>query len=1468
MFVMILLGFFFLQFRPVQTWVSARAAKYLSQQLDTEITLGSVYFKLFSSLEIRDIMILDLQKDTLLYADRLYADLELSQLVKGNVTLEKIEVRNGNFFLKKLPDSSSNLDFIIAYFSDPDRPKRKDNKRFNVAINEVDLNGVSFQYRNFLTKEHSEGIDFSDIRIDRLYANFSGIDFKTHLLQVDINNLSFHEKSGFQVQQLRTRAVIDSTQMVFSDLLLESNRSKLANYLKLTYENFSDFSDFINRVHIEADFANTSVDSYDIAYFAPTIKRTRFSFGISGNVEGTIADFYGKQVMIQTGKATYLKGDIKVSGLPEIDNTLFDLNLSQLSTNKADLDYLIPALGAEATAPLPAEFSSLGHVNYTGMLMGNYNDFKARGALKSALGKVELDIALDLKTENKYAGRLSTSSFDLGKLLSNPSMGLVSLDATVDGQGFTLGDLHTYVDADIGAFVFKGYSYRNITVDGFIDQQKFDGLLQVDDENLMANLKGEIDFNEVLPNYSFNLDLNYAHLKNLKLYSDTLTLRGQVYSNFKGDDLNNIEGDILLKGLRIDLIDTVTTIDSILLVAEGLKEKRALSIRSDVLDASVRGDFNLSSFGNYFKSIAQHYIPSWKEPLEHFDEQLFEFTLLLKDATPIMKILAPNIRIPDTAFLRGKFSTRDSMANVNGFIPLLEIGEMRITNIILDETALSRSLNLMITADRWDITDSLYIRNINIANILTDDSLRFNVKLSDVDAKNQLDLNGLIAFKENESAKLSLLPSNIVINRINWELDEQVNFDFKQEQIEISGFELKNEDQRILIDGLISGREEDEIEAKFQNFSLETFAGLTNPLGIELKGVLNGDLKVFSILKNPYISTNLNAKDIYYNETEIGDLDLLADMDPETELVNMDLSIKRRDTETLKIIGTYNALQSTDNLNLAIHLEESELIIFEPFLRQLVSDLSGRVTADINVRGALADPVISGTCKLNNASFTVIYLQTRYRVDQEVSVENSVIKLENLALLDENEHRATANGTVDMRSPSDPTMDVVVKAANFMVLNTTSKDNALYYGKAYGSGTFQFKGPTSDMDIDITATTEDGTIFNIPLNASGTVSDNDFITFIAKDSTITSTKSSYFDGLTMRLNLAVTRNAQVNIFTDLGQLTGTGEGNISMNITSLGDFEMFGDYSIAQGKFDFTARDFINKIFEISRGGTIRWTGNPAEASINLIAVYEVRTSVRPLYVAAGRAGTDQRVQAQAEMHLSGSLLHPEIGFSIDFPIDSYVKDELQNYFSDANNVNQQALSLIVRRSFAPGTGTDLTAELNSTVFSAGTELAFNQLNNIVSQSLNLNFVDFNIRSFNEASASIRLLNNRLFLTGGLTDRRGELNDLNVFSNQIASDVEALYLLRRNGNLLLRASNRLNNRNFLNPNDEYVSAIGLVHRQEFDTFNEFFRRMFLITRKKKEEDGETETIPSINTSPVGIPMEPSVTKPVTNGSKN
>jgi len=1427
---------FSLKLKPVQNFIAHKASNYLSKELQTKIQLESIYFKPFSSIEIKKFYIEDQKQDTLLYFDEFQAQLDLRSIWNSELTMNDLIVRNGKISIKKNLDSTTNFTFIQDYFAPKKKSKTKPEKKFDFYLPDATLDNIDFRYINYFSTGEVEGINFNDLHIYALSGKLDEIDYVNHIIQTSAHNLTFREKSGVFVKNLTAKATVDSNRMEFAQLNLELNTSYLRDYVLLEYPDFSAFSDFVHQVSVKGNLKNSRITSKDIAFFAPQVNVTSFDVLVNGNFTGKVDDLQAKQVQIRTGKQTWLQGDVSIKGLPDIEQTLFDMDLSRLISTRKDLEGLVADLSGKGLFELPVIFDRFGKLSYQGRITGFYNDFITKGIFKTNLGEVIADVNLKLKGNGEYSGELLTNNFNLAGLLQNDQLGFVSMRANAKGEGFTLKDLQEDLQATIQFFDFKGYRYQNISVDGTLVEQNFSGKINVNDENLKADFDGNLNLNKDLPIYSFDAQVAKVNLNKLNFTKDTLILSGNIESDFAGDNLNNIIGRLFVSDLSIQKTGYSTLVDSFLVSAEGSGDERTLAIQSNIIDATINGEFDLNTFPSYFKSVAKRYLPSWNTEIVQGGPQEFDMELVVKDFEPLSMIFAPDVTIPEEAIITGQFSSENKTASLNGFIPIITYKGIKANNLIFDQTTNDQYLNVFVTSDRVNITDSLYINNVNFANILRNDSLNFNIKLSDQDDINQLDLNGLIEFDQNASIQLSLLPSDVIINREEWRIQEKVRFGFGDGKASIDGLELTQGDQLVKINGIISNKEDDVLTINFQDFSLKTLNPLSQPAGIEMAGLMNGEVEVRSLLKNPFIQSDITAKGIEYNQTAIGDLVLKADLDQTSKLVNLIAEIRNEGTQSLFVKGTYNAVQEENSLKLAMRLNDSEIILFEPFLRKLVSDLSGTATADLFVTGTPFNPRINGKARLKNAGLVVNYLRTPYVIDDEVQIENSTILLKDLVITDRNDHKATANGTVDMSTPLNPTINIEIRADNFMVLNTTARDNPLYYGLAYGTGNFSFQGPTDNMNINIQARTNEGTTINIPLNAAGTITDRDFITFVAKDSSIVPPKTSYFQGLTMTMDLSVNPDAKINIFTDLGKLSGNGEGLISMNITSLGDFEMFGDYAIQEGEFEFTAQDFINKIFEINRGGSIRWTGNPTEALINLTAIYQVRTSVQPLYAAAGRSGSDQRIMAQAEMILNGNLLHPEISFGIDFPTDSYVKDELQSYLSDANNVNQQALSLIVRRSFAPGTGTDLTRELNTTVFSAGTELAFNQLNNIISQSLNLNFVDFNIRSFNEASASIRLLNDRLILTGGVTDRRGQLNDFNVFGKDVASDVEALYLIRKNGNLLFRASNRLSNRNFLNPEDEYVSAFGLVYRQEFDTFGEFFRRMLSFKRRRPAVD--------------------------------
>jgi hypothetical protein len=413
------------------------------------------------------------------------------------------------------------------------------------------------------------------------------------------------------------------------------------------------------------------------------------------------------------------------------------------------------------------------------------------------------------------------------------------------------------------------------------------------------------------------------------------------------------------------------------------------------------------------------------------------------------------------------------------------------------------------------------------------------------------------------------------------------------------------------------------------------------------------------------------------------------------------------------------------------------------------------------------------------------------------------------------------------------------------------------------------------MSIDIKAKTEAGTVFNIPLNTSSVAEDYDFIKFVShKDTSKVDNKVRAFNGITLNFDLTVDEKTIVKITTNYGKLEGNGvANNLKLNISSLGDFEMFGDFLITTGKFEFIAKDVISKNFQVTQGGTIRWTGNPNNAEINMKAIYEVRTDISKLYSAAGLVSPtgQQQVLVQADLLLTKSLLQPIIDFDFEFPTDPSIKDNLGTYLTDYNNRSQQALSIIIRRQFAPGTGgNDLTQQTLQTAGEAVSEFAFNKLNTVISQSNAIKSLDLNIRSFNDASASLRLFKERFVLSGSLysTTANSDLftsNNTSLFNSNfstLSKDFSAQYLITKNGNLTARYAYRLLNNATLNTFDQqltaqYVNGLGLVYQRDFDTFSEFFKNLLRKGSGKKKP-----------VTPLPVPSTTPATTPNTAGGSN
>ncbi|TKC65022.1 translocation/assembly module TamB [Pedobacter hiemivivus] len=1427
----------------MQTYVAKKAAAYLSNELNTTVSLSSIYIKPFTSVVIEDLLVLDQQKDTILNTPKFIVSINQFSLKQRIIAINTVQINKGSFFLKSFKDRSTNLDFIIDYFDSGPKTVKKKKKPYQISFDRIILNNFSFKYKNFRRDTIMKGINFDDVALSNLNGIFEGFNTKEHILQTHIKDLTFREKSGFYLKNLTALTTVDTNNIELKNMMLVTNRTRLTDYFQMRFKTFEDFNDYFNKIRMKANFVDSHISSHDISYFTSELDQMNLDIDIDGQVTGLVNHLKAKKLTVKAGKATYIKGDFVLKGLPNLNETFMDMKVDMAGTNKADLDEIVTDITGKKAKVIPTIIDKFGNINFNGSFTGFKNDFIAYGEFKTKLGRAVSDVnmKIDKKGIPSYTGSVKTYDFNLGNLINEKTLGRITASLNVKGRGTEINSLSEKLNGDIDYIDFNNYRYRNVKIDGTFDKKYFDGSLKINDKNVQLVFDGGVNLNPKLPVFNFKATIKNAKLRALKIYKDSLKIDAVFSTNFSGSNLDNIQGYLRLQEIKLDNVKGIYNIDSVELRASGVGKERSLAVKSDILDASIKGQYDLNTLPSYYKTLAKRYIPSLKTDIVKFKDQIFQFNLNIKRFEPVAQLLVPGLEIEDQAIFVGNFDSPNNTATLNGFIKKLKYNGVVVNNIIIDENTSTNQLQAIITSDRVDLNDSLYIKNVNISNILRNDSLSLNVKLSNEDDVNQLDLNGLIEFSNDTTARVSILPSILKVNNEEWKIQEKVSISFQDGKTEIRNFDLNHENQFITVDGTLSSDPKDLVLVGFKDFSLTTLNPFVKALGLKISGNVNGETTLANILKSPEIHDNLKIDSLVFNDTYIGSLTDTSSYDKAKNMANIFTNIVTADRETLRATGKLDLEKK--EIDLGIKLDKTELVILAPFVKHLVSDLKGNVSADLTVKGPFEKPEIKGSLSLDEATMTINYLKTRYTISDAVAVNNSVIELEDLKLLDVNGHEAIANGTVDLNNINNPRLDVNVEATNFMALNTTEKDNSLYFGQAYATGTFKFKGPTNRMYIDIDAKTEKGTVFNLPLNSSETVSSKDFITFVSKDTATYVKKQTSFEGLTMSLKLDVDANSTANIFTSLGNLSGKGNSkNLALKINSLGDFEMSGDYIIESGSFDFTAQEVINKKFSIRQGGTIRWTGNPTLAQINLKAIYALRASTTDLYSAANRdnPNPNDRVPVEVEMGLSGLLLRPDIKLDVFFPSNPAIKEEMQTYFNDDNNRNLQALSLIIRRSFAPGTGREgLGKQLTSGVASTATELLFNQFNNVLS-SLNLDFVDINIRSLSEANASFRFFENRIILNAGIVDKRTTNSDLSPIgfdSENVGGEVEVLALIKKDGTLVGKLANKPPTQqsvfNIAQSQNTNVTSFGLIYTQQFDSFKEFFQK---ITGKLRRDE--------------------------------
>jgi hypothetical protein len=903
------------------------------------------------------------------------------------------------------------------------------------------------------------------------------------------------------------------------------------------------------------------------------------------------------------------------------------------------------------------------------------------------------------------------------------------------------------------------------------------------------------------------------------------------------------------------------------LLASRNADQHTLQLRSDVADANLQGIFTISSLPHAIQDMVAIMLPSLqhtpseeKIPDVHQQKQ-FMFDLRLKDSHAITELLLPDIAAAPGTVVEGDFNIQSANFNIKLNTPSLTLYGFKFTDFKGMGSALNRSFSFRSSSKKLGLGDDMQADLFSLNATVARDTLAFELELANSDtAHHRADLNGVFVFQEHR-LNMHLSPSELVINDKKWEIANDNLFVLDSASLHVNQFALKNENEEIRINGAL-GLDEDaspaynQLQAEVNSFDLKELDWILNPLGVNLGGVVDGSAVLSGYIARPGFSSNISIRPFAFNGDTIGDANISSAYTFGQDFLSVVTTMGKGQVKTIQAQGKYWLNRPGQELDLQVDFQKTYLQKFARYFDDFAKDLRGIASGSLHLGGSFSALDVSGSVFLQKTSFGVEYLNTSYNFSDTIKFQRDAILFDKIRLNDKFGNVALVSGSLKHKHFDDFVFDVTMLPSRFQCLNTSSTMNSLYYGNAIASGLITVTGPLDTLVMNVNLKSDKGTKIFIPLANPEEVSQHNFISFIVHDTTSAS-KQIYreqLSGLQLNMEFEATTDAELQIIFDskIGDvIKGKGTGNIKMEVSPTGDFTMFGDYSIEEGEYLFTLQNILNKKFTIEKGGTVRWTGDPYDAEVNMDAVYKLRSSLTNMLPDESELTAVSKVRSvECKMHMYNKLMNPTINFDIQLPgletEDSHVSDRFKSYTASTEEKTRQVMSLLVLRQFQrPPELADFgaTAATGNVYGATTTEFISNQLNNWVSQVSNK--FDLGVKVGEEqlgASVGKRFFNDRVIVDGSVS----YTNQSTVAtSNALVGDVNVEAKLNKSGKWRAKYFYKSNTA-AITENDNSRQGAGLVYKTEFDNLQELRVRNRLqkmarrLTKGKPKESVELE----------------------------
>ncbi|MFA5669275.1 MAG: hypothetical protein WC967_08525 [Balneolaceae bacterium] len=747
-----------------------------------------------------------------------------------------------------------------------------------------------------------------------------------------------------------------------------------------------------------------------------------------------------------------------------------------------------------------------------------------------------------------------------------------------------------------------------------------------------------------------------------------------------------------------------------------------------------------------------------------------------------------------------------------------------------------------------------------------------------------------------------------IYNWVNRRVPTVIYTNAKQWIVEDLTFE--SEQQFVSVDGVYSENLTDSMNYRIRGVDLGKISDLIKG-DIPFSGNLNGTFITRTLSSIPSFEGVIDLKDFAISNNIVGNLQVASNFNQPLNRFDTNISIqtdpkifpdyyvnndrKGQDIEIDGYIlapeeGGFSAEDTLFNFDVGMHSLD---LWFIPYLTPSVFHaMEGKAKGTGKLWGNLEtyDFFLNFGIGLDDAVYIKPnFLETYYYAQGPVTFSRKKgLVFDDIFLIDPSGGTAVLDGYYNFNDFSGvDSMDIRLNTKDFQLLNSTFDSESPFYGKAYGTGLIRMFGTSINPTIETSTPVVLSSFSDIGLpllEETEFDTDNKFIRFVdsfdspTTDSTSSRTNSVFsnnkvVDASTLTfverftLDLQFIANDPMTVRLIFDPVTGDiiksdGTGRLRIRLQDQ-DLSIFGRFDITGGSYQFVSGDIFTRRFSLESGGSIVWEGDPANARINLNAVFSARPDIQTLTTtrADRDPNTAQRVPVDLVLNINGNFSSIQNDFYFRLP-NTFESLQSTTLATQINALNQneeekllQATSFLLLENFIPskaslgGAGT-LTDNLSTNAGAAVlnplissqviSPLLSNQINSLLRSDLSTLDVDFSLNTYNQIDlgVALRLYNDKIILRrdGQITGAQSNIGDLGatyrinrVFSVSAFHRQDPTFSGIEQGQQTQQAQD--------------INGLGIEAVYGFDSWNDFFRKLAIPFKRifGIRDDVETNT---------------------------